>query len=249
MSHEGDENSIKYKIYKKLFNNFYTFLLLFDRKMKQIFNSLKPSKIKITMVGLSERTVEEQLVDRLLLLNLFASHKIQYDTKAQKTVFFAENNMNEKKIKGFSYSFFRWHYGEFSRQLEADLKELRRNGFITDNLDLTLEGEEIVKRMVSVLQKNGNIIKQIDMFGSYTEHKTLDEVKNVAYTKIVKHGKQVKDLPLETPLLEKLEDSEAKEKFEIDDGWLGTFEILLNPRIKESLDIAISEEEYTPLEV
>lgn len=40
-----------------------------------------------------------------------------------------------------------------------------------------------------------------------------------------------------------------KKKFEIDEGWLGTFEILLNPELKESLDIAIAEEEYIPLEV
>jgi len=114
---------------------------------------------------------------------------------------------------------------------------------------LTQDGEEILNRMGGVLQKNTEIVKRIDMFGNYTESKSLDEVKNVAYTKIVIHGRQVKDLPLGEPLIQKLNDSEAKIKFRIDQGWLGTFEILLNPKLKESLDIAIAEEEYIPFEV
>jgi hypothetical protein len=201
------------------------------------------------MVGLSSRTLIEQIVDKLLLIYLFGTHKIIDDTKAQKTVFFAENNMNEKKIKGFSYDFIRWNFGEFSRDLESDLKELKQKNFITDNLDLTQDGEEILNRMGRVLQQNPEIIKRIDMFGSYTELKPLAEVKDVAYTKIMIHGKQVKDLPLGEPLLQKLNDSEAKIKFIIDKGWFGTFEILLNPKLKESLDAALAEEEYIPLEV
>lgn len=235
MSHEGD----------KIIN----YLLLFNRKLKLIFKLLIPVKNKINMVGLPSRVFVEQIADKLLLIHLFATHKIKDDTKAQKTVFFAESNMNEQKIKGFNYSFFKWHYGEFSRELESDLRELKQKNFITTNLELTQDGEEILNKMKSVLQRNSDIIKRIDMFGNYTEFKSLDEVKNVAYTKIVIHGKQVKDLPLNEPLIQKLDDSEAKEKFEIDEGWLGTFEILLNPELKESLDIAIAEEEYIPLEV
>jgi len=203
----------------------------------------------INMVGLSPRTLEEQIADKLLLIYLFARFRIKDDTKAQKTVFFAENNMNENKIKSFSYNFIRWHFGEFSRELESDLKELKQKNFITNNLDLTQDGEDILNRMGSVLQKNPEIVKRIDMFGNYTESKTIDEVKNVAYAKIVIRGKQVKDLPLGEPLIQKLNDSEAKIKFRIDQGWFGTFEILLNPKLKESLDIAIAEEEYIPLEV
>jgi len=201
------------------------------------------------MVGVSFRTPVEQIIDKLLLIHLFATHKIRDDTKAQKTIFFAEKNMNEKKIKSFSYNFFRWHYGEFSRELESDLKELKQKNFITDNLELTQDGEEILNRMTSVLQKNFDIIKRIDMFGSYTEFKSLEEVKDVAYTKIIIKGKQVKDLPLGESLLQKLDDSEVEIRFEINKGWLGTFEILLNPTIRESLDVAIAEEEYISLEV
>ncbi|MCX6821075.1 MAG: hypothetical protein NT016_03950 [Candidatus Aenigmarchaeota archaeon] len=201
------------------------------------------------MVRLSLRTPIERMIDKLLLIYLFGTHKIIDDTKAQKTVFFAENNMNEKRIKGFSYDFIRWNFGEFSRDLESDLKELKNKNFITDNLILTQDGEEILNQIGSVLQKNSEIIKRIDMFGSYTESKSLTEVKDVAYTKIIVNGKQVKDLPMGEPLLHKLDDSEARINFSIDTGWLGTFEVLFNPRIKDSLDVALTEEEYIPFEV
>jgi len=203
------------------------------------------------MIRLSGRTVKEQLVDKLLLLYLLDKHKISGFVKLQKTVFFSEDSMASKSIKGFNYFFFRWHLGEFSKELESDINKLTENNLLikTNYIETTEESKEILKRFSGILEKNSEILRRIDAIVDFTSSKTLDIVKTMAYTRIIRNDKQVKDIPEGTPLLFKLEESDAKINFNITEGWLGTLEILLNPRIKESLDTAISEKEYIPLEI
>lgn len=199
--------------------------------------------------SLPQRTPREEVVDKLLLIYILSNHKIEHDTKAQKTVFFAEDSMDSKGIKGFSYNFFRWHFGEFSKEVESDLKELKTNGFITGNLEVTEEGREILDKTKGLLEANSEITKRIDMFGNYTKNKSLAEVKNVAYTRIFRDGVAVRDIPLGKIILIKMDESKAKMEFKIDEGWLGTLEVLFNKKLKQSLEIAIGEKEYIPFQV
>lgn len=199
--------------------------------------------------NLPKRTPKEQVVDKLLVLYILNNHEIVDDTKAQKTIFFAENTMDSKGIKGFSYNFFRWHFGEFSRELESDLKELKRDGLITNNLEVTSKGKEILDKTKGLLETNSEITKRIDMFGAYTKNKSLTEVKNLAYTRIFRNGIAVKDMPLGKIILIKLDESKAKIDFQIDEGWIGTLEILFNKKLEQSLDTAIKEKEYIQFQV
>ena len=245
MSHSGHKPRISHKILKLFEDNY---LLLSNRKSKLVYELLLPVKSKVNMIGLSGRSVKEQLVDKLLLLYLLDKHKISGLVKLQKTVFFAEDSMVSQKIKGFNYFFFRHLLGEFSRELESDIENLKESNLVI-NTETTDEAKGILQRFNGILIKNSEILRRIDAIANFTSSKPLDVVKTMAYTRVIKDGKQVKDISEGTALLFKLEEADAKTKFVIDEGWLGTLEILLNPRIKESLDTAISETEYIPLEV
>ena len=78
------------------------------------------------------RTLKEMVVDRLLLLHILSNFRVGR-TKLQKTVFFTEDKLNNEGVKAFNYFFFRWHYGEFSRELETDYFHLQRNDSLRQN--------------------------------------------------------------------------------------------------------------------
>jgi uncharacterized protein YwgA len=190
------------------------------------------------------RTPNEWLIDKLLLLYLLNKYKINGRTKLQKTVFFSEDSLNDKKIKAFNYNFIRWHYGEFSRELEADFKELIDNGLILEGkhiIKVTDQGQEILKQVEMIIKKNPDIIRLINAICEYTSKKPLDVVKTMAYTKIMRNGVQVKDIREGVVLLNKLKESEAKSVFSIDQDWVDTLDILFNKEFSNSLRIAIAE--------
>lgn len=195
-----------------------------------------------------ERTLKEKVIDKLLLLYLLNKHRISGRTKLQKTVFFSEDSLNGKNIKSFNYNFIRFHYGEFSRELESDFKELIKNELISEKpyIRVTGEGEDILKHLEGVLNKNPNILHFIDAVCDYTSRKPLDVVKTMAYTRVIRNGIQVKDIDEETVLLEKLDESKASSIFNIEDGWVGTLELLFDKASADSLRVALTEKANIP---
>ncbi len=198
----------------------------------------------------SERTLKEKIIDKLLLLYLLNRRNIGGRTKLQKTVFFAEDHLVSTKVKAFNYHFYRYHYGQFSKQLAQDVNELEENDFILKGSTIiTARTQDTLERAKGVLSKNIEILKKIDMFADYSGPKSLDEVKTAAYTKVMRGGIQIRDIPEGTPLLYKISEDEAKVKFNIDEGWLGTLEILFDKNSTDSLRKALTEKVTTPFKV
>lgn len=198
-----------------------------------------------------ERTLKEKVIDKLLLLYLLNKHRIDGRTKLQKTVFFSEDSLNSKNVKSFNYNFIRWHFGEFSRELESDFKELIKDELILEKpyIRVTGEGEDILKHLEGVLNKNPDILRFIDAICDYTSRKPLDVVKTMAYARVIRNGIQVKDIPEETVLLEKLDESKSDSIFNIDDGWVGTLELLFDKVSANSLRVALTEKANIPFMV
>jgi uncharacterized protein YwgA len=195
---------------------------------------------------LKERTLEEKTIDKLLLLYILNKTTIRGKTKLQKTVFFIEDSLNSEGIKAFNYKFIRWHYGEFSRELESDLKELVENNLIVDSRGLTDRSIDMLKKIESSITKNSKIARKIDAISKWASERPLDIVRTLAYTKILRDGIQVKDIPEDTVLLQKLDESQTREKFIINGGWIGTLELLFNKNAADSLNIALKQRPDIP---
>jgi uncharacterized protein YwgA len=197
-----------------------------------------------------KRTLKEKIIDKLLLLHILSKYNIGR-TKLQKTVFFAEDSMNEKGIKSFNYHFFRYHYGEFSLELQVDYNQLEKNGLIAENrkLEITEEGKEVLQAASGLLAKNKQIIDTIDSIAQWASENSLERVKTVAYDRIERKGRTVRNLPQGFPILNKLDEQQAKLKFNLDDSWVETVDTLLNPKEASSLKEAFTQKANKSFEV
>ena len=172
--------------------------------------------------GHSSRTIRETAIDKLLLLYILSKYKIDGKTKLQKAIFFAEKSTNEKGVKIFNFDFIRYNFGEYSNELQTDYRELYHNGFILDTrpIEITDESKELLKRCQHILGRNGILLNKIEPIIEHIVSLPLDRIKEMAYTKIVLFGKEVKDLEIGTPILYKLNSSQVKSEIIIDDKWI-----------------------------
>ena len=96
------------------------------------------------------RTIKEQIVDRMLLACLIDVCK-QVDcsmtiTKLQKISFLAEMFMQERKMKGFNYLFFRWQWGPMSKEIYQDVDLFRFKGWLVKYSFVFTAGAQYVLR-------------------------------------------------------------------------------------------------------
>ncbi len=98
------------------------------------------------------RTPSQLTVDRALLLyvlHLAEPHGLLSDVKLQQLCFLCELQTFGKGFKGFHFEFFRFAYGAFSTELDADLTSLRRKELV-ENFTLSEQAREEV---LPLLQK------------------------------------------------------------------------------------------------
>ena len=205
-----------------------------------------------------DRTLEEIVSDHLLLMYIIKkhseiSHRYLGITKLQKYAFLSENSMNENKIKGLNYNFFRYDYGPISKQLYKDIELFRRLGIIyKDRMRLTEKGERIFEILKDVYQKNRKVIQKIDEQIQKLANMDTEEVKQCVYNLEKTFGfikMKIKEIPMFFDILSKLPKNKAKTAFEIDEETIETLNILLDDETSNNIrDIIRSKDKSIPYE-
>jgi uncharacterized phage-associated protein len=192
------------------------------------------------------RRSEEIIVDNLLLLYLIkrANEKgeLYGITKLMKLVFLSELKMVREKIKGFNYSFYRWHLGAFTPEIYEDLDYLIENGFVTERqrIELTDEGSILLDEVKELLEKNRNVLRcvdeVVDEFAKNDVYKVMDSVYNIKIEEpFLGVKRKVRDIPEGYYLICRLDESDADEMFSIDEEWIETLDIRLSREAHISL--------------
>jgi len=97
------------------------------------------------------RSSREKTIDKsLVLLNLRNSF-VDSKTKLQKLIFLCENELINRRVLAFNYTFFRYRHGPYSRQLAEDRKELGRTG-LTSGDSLSPRGRHLADIFREVLK-------------------------------------------------------------------------------------------------
>lgn len=190
-----------------------------------------------------ERSFEEQVLDKLLLIYLIekANKYINGMTKLQKIVFTSEWTMVNKKIKAFNYDIFKYKQGPYSFQLEEDIKYLEKNNLIEIEKVITVtdRGKEILLRLKDNIKRNRNVVRIIDSIVETLSRKNLDDILKMVYGAEFKlpDGRimKINDIPIETLMIKKLKEGEAKEKFTIPEEWVETVDIMMSKDFYNSL--------------
>jgi uncharacterized protein YwgA len=204
----------------------------------------------------------EAVVNRLLTLFLIREAyrngwPITGKVKLLKLIYLSEQKMLKDRLKGFSYSFYRWDYGPLSVEALKDYEYLVSSGLIKESdyrIQLTERGMEILEHTKELLNQNEDILnyirKAIREFGSYTGtkiKKAVYDLPKMEEKKLIfetKHGEE---------LLQKIGVREAKKIFLIDDEWLETISILMDKELLSSLEKGIKDaregkiKRYAPL--
>jgi len=192
------------------------------------------------------RDINEEIIDKVLLLYLINKvnerGELRGITKLMKLIFFAEKEMVEDKVKGFNYSFFKWHLGPFTPEVYWDLDYLMENELATEHefIELTDHGKGLLKGIKPFLEENCDIMRYIEKVAETYSNVWVSELMDLAYeTKVEiipsKTKAKIKDVPKGNYLLTKLSEIEANRVFEIDEEWLETFDTLLDREEYNSL--------------
>lgn len=208
------------------------------------------------------RTSEESIIDKALylsLLDLVAHQKDEGGTivgnkiKCMKLPFLVEYPMFEKRSKVFNLTFFQYEYGPFSKHIYevwGDLEGVGCLAFIDKNwIELKDEGHQIAHAFINeVLNKTENqiFLEQLQDVARKYGRLAPPAIMNVVYNMevyVLDLGRmlKVRDAPMGVNLIYTLDDNEAKSKLKVDQGWLETLAIALNPANKRSVVRAIED--------
>ena len=203
-----------------------------------------------------ERELREVGTNNLLLLYLIDETDkrgvMENDLKLQKMTFAAQKKFIERKMKGFSYKFFRWYKGPYSASVSADLDLLINDGVLRregNKIELTSRGREILRGFSGLLEDKRNKAFTIIIKSIVQEYAAMDAeaVKEKVYAMEVmvpriKKRMAIRDVPMRQIILFKSSDERVKQIFEINEAWLGILELVLDAEaltlLKKSFDDA-----------
>ena len=208
------------------------------------------------------RTPEESIIDKALylsLLDLVAHQKEAGGTivgnkiKCMKLPFLVEYPMFEKRSKVFNLTFFQYEYGPFSKHIYevwGDLVGVGCLTFIEKNwIELKDEGHQIAHAFIGdVLSKTENriFLEQLQdvaqKYGRLAPPAIMNIVYNMeVYVLDLRERLKVRDVPIGVNLIYTLDNNEARSGLQIDQDWLETLAIALNPANKHSVVGAIED--------
>jgi len=195
---------------------------------------------------MSEDNIQERVINNILLMYLIQKAnsigKVEDNLKLQKLVFLGQKKMVERKIKAFSYNFFRWDKGPFSAEVNNDLTSLTLRGLISYQwpIGLTEEGKKLLEDCLELFQKNRDFTEVIDEILSAYATYTPEEIKARVYDMNIfvprlRQVMTIAEIPRGTLILFKPSDKTAKKKFSLDEAWCTTLELVLDQEAVESL--------------
>lgn len=129
------------------------------------------------------RLTSDKVINKCLLLAGFQDLPLQGPLKLQKFVFLCENELINRRLRGFSYTFFKYDYGPFSAQLAEDHKELGQVGLVI-RTSLSGRGGALANTFREMLRRNSTgqkILHVIDKMRKQYGNSDGLTLKNIVY--------------------------------------------------------------------
>lgn len=186
--------------------------------------------------------------DNLLLMYLISKTR-KNDlgiTKLQKLIFLVESILSNDNLRTFSYNFYRWNYGPFSKEIYKDEEALVENDLINDSrtIQLTERGEKLLNQCEEIFEDNKIILDKVNDIIQFYDKYSLPEIKEIVYaSKIVVDGESqtIDDIPKGRDLQINISKNEASDIFKINNDWENTLDILLDSEFSDSIEDAFND--------
>ncbi|MHA1972491.1 MAG: hypothetical protein ACTSW1_05850 [Candidatus Hodarchaeales archaeon] len=208
------------------------------------------------------RTPFEKMVDKILLIYLVSTmrktgKKVNGNLKLQKMVFKTQDNMDLRKIKGFNERFYRYKMGPWSLSLASDATDLKNNDIFSRQEYAyfpTKRGMSLYENLSDIYKQNDKITSIIDQCIREHGEATGDELRKLTYDyRSRKHGVPISRVDEGEIVLDKMDLCDADALFYIDEQWIDTLEIVLEPAKYSGFQNALNdlkegrESSYIPL--
>ena len=202
---------------------------------------------------MSETEIRERVTNNLLLLYLIELTNewgnLEDELKLQKMVFLSQKKLVKTKLKAFSYNFFRWIKGPFSKNLRIDLLDLARANFLRvtrNKIELTKKAKSILEDCAEVFDENRDFLKHINAVIERYAKFPPDVLKDHVYSlKLmvpkIRELMSVKQIPLGKLVLFKSSDKKSRAIFHIDSARLVTLELNFDIQAISSLERAMDD--------
>lgn len=208
------------------------------------------------------RTADESIIDKALylsLLDLVAHEKAERGTiignkiKCMKLPFLVEYPMFEKRSKMFNLTYFQYEHGPFSKhiyQVWGDLEGVGCLALIDKYwIEFKEEGHRIAHAFIGeVLSRPENrlFLEQLQNAAEKYGRLAPPTIMKIVYDMevyVLELGKRLKvrDAPMGVNFIYTLDDNEARSRLKVDNSWLETLAIALNPANKRSIVRAIED--------
>lgn len=191
----------------------------------------------------------EGITNKLLLLYTIGQTnkqgRMENPLKLQKLVFLVQKKLIGRKLKGFSYNFFRWIKGPYSAGVSMDLDLLVSGGFVStheNKIELAPDGNEVVHSFRELLRgdRNQPLLSCIDSI--LEEYAAMDPeaLKDKVYAMKVMVPKirklmTIQEIPPKQLILFKSSDEKVRQIFEIDEARQGLLELVFDAEALELL--------------
>lgn len=202
-----------------------------------------------------ERTREEVLKDKALLLVLFArihtlTGSIGDRLKMQKLSFLVCYPLFTSRIKGLNLTFFTYRWGPFTKDLydvEVDFEEADLIARTDKMIMVTEDGLSLAHAIgvsLSAFPENAAIMERVDCvvneYGGFDKGRLIDITHEMEVFPVGWQEKERLDrLPLHLDLTRVLDDEEANEILEIERSWLDSLGGIIDPS-REKPSYAVS---------
>ncbi|OLS22147.1 MAG: hypothetical protein HeimC2_30340 [Candidatus Heimdallarchaeota archaeon LC_2] len=189
---------------------------------------------------------EEWVTNHLLTLYLCKTgrkHNLVHATRLQKAVFLSQLEMWNDKCQGFTFDFFKYHYGPFSSELRSSLQFLVKSRYLDSSekgFKLTEEGSNLLDKFIAIFTRNRHQTNHIKVVTKNIMTDDFERMLEEVYQmkNPLDPNLTIEETPHEEALLIRSKMSHGKRTFKFTDDELEDLSTLLDPEFIEDMSIA-----------
>jgi uncharacterized protein YwgA len=197
-----------------------------------------------------ERTTEERITDRMLLLFLIQDAGVFLGkTKLQKLTYLSELDMNVQGFKGLNFNFIKMPYGPYSSNLQKDLDNLKEINVLSGSGHmLTRFGKNILNNFKHLIKNNPVLIEKIQKINQEYAHIPRDELVEIVHKmrNPTRPWLTIEESRHGSYLLKRMKIWHKDRVFKLSESDIASLEIYFDPVAFDSLHSSLQEAKTKP---
>jgi len=192
-------------------------------------------------------TFKDALVN--LFMTLYVVHHaskwgiVDGRVKLMKLLYFVEEELTKRNMRGPSFIFYKWHYGSWSPEAQVDLELLARNRLVAEDMERhiiepTGEGLRLIQNSDPIIKRNREILQLVDQAIARNVDYRSWQIREVSYGTPALGKKKVliQSISKGEVVLSPVDEEHAFKFFLVDDDWLDQIAMKVSSGFRELVE-------------